>query len=211
MQREKGKKYLAIQPKLCSLVLSPAEEGQGGHAQHELLGMRDSHDTELKWGISGACLCDRTCRSLKRDHIRDESTVTWDQKKVRGHFFFLIFSSLLSPFMHEAAFMLFQEITACTGLQWQGCSAALQAAQCCSPTIPDPVLVPHRLVWEGETNTNMIRINSFYPLLVFSFSFYLHFLCLFSLQVYVRTFAETANSHASYRLRTCRNYSMHKE
>lgn len=97
-----------------------------------------------------------------------------------------------------------------------GCSnkvspAVLKAAQCCTPTSQDPVLVPHRLAWEAETNTNYIKKIGFILFWYFHSLFYLHFLCLFSLQVYGGAFAETANSCASYSLRTCRNYTMHKE
>lgn len=97
-----------------------------------------------------------------------------------------------------------------------GCSskvypAAFQQLGAALPPIPDPVLVPHVLAWERETNINDIWENNFSLLLVCSLLFCLHVLCLSSQQVYVGAFAEAANAQASYRLRTCRNYSMHKE
>lgn len=61
--------------------------------------------------------------------------------------------------------------------------AALQAARCCFPTSQDPVLLPHRLVWEGETNTNTTRkivfILFWYFHSHFTFIFYVGLACRF--------------------------------
>lgn len=122
-----------------------------------------------------------------------------------------IFSIQLARSAHKAAFLLFQETIACAGLQQQSLPGSPAAAWCWYFTKTDSVLIPRGLAWEGERNTNAIWEINLSFLLVFSHLFCLHFLCLASQQIYVGTSAETANVHASYRLRTCRKYSKQKE
>lgn len=74
--------------------------------------------------------------------------------------------------------MLFQEVAACAALPSSPASSLVLLS-----TSQDPVLLPHRLVWEGETNTNTTRkivfILFWYFHSHFTFIFYVGLACRF--------------------------------